>query len=216
MKLIRTITYSAILTSFLLGAGSANATLFFEGFDDDLAAMRNIPDLADVNLSSTFSPIDTLIYGQPVMRTGGGPNGAFLDFYNGGGSILTLKFSTPFVAGNGLINFDTTFGSDGGDLFKYVSNDGINFIQVGDSSDALGPHSYNLLGGGTDTYFRLQVGNTNGIYDGIHVDNFHARVTIVPEPAGVSLLGLALLGLFGIRKRESLMDLKTNKNTGAL
>lgn len=201
MKTLRNIIYSTILASSLMGTGFANATVFFEGFDDDITAANNIPNFADATLSSPFSPIDTLIPGQLVLRTGGGSPSGYLDFYNGGGSILTLKFTTSFVIGTGLINFSTTFGSDGGDLFKSVSNDGINFTQIGDSSDALGPHSYKLLGGSTETYFRLQVGNTNGIYDGIRVDNFHARA--VPEPGTLALLGLALMGLFGFRKHKA-------------
>ena len=194
----------------ILIASSAEAAprtpiYFFEGFEDDFIAGRNVPDLVDASLSSPFSAINEkrpaasgklTIRDRDVSEPGGVGGGfpprndnAVLDFTDGYGTFVTFRFSPGCIVGPGsTIAFDVVaYGSDPGSLFKFVSSDGVNFTQVGDASDAHGPFSFNLATGGTDTFFRLQVGNKAGIWEGVHVDNFHAVIHCAPIPVEVDI-----------------------------
>lgn len=178
---------------------------FFEGFEDDFIAGRNVPDLVDAILSSPFSAINEkrpaasgklTIRDRDVSEPGGVGGGfpprndnAVLDFTDGYGTFVTFRFSPGCIVGPGsTIAFDVVaYGSDPGSLFKFVSSNGVNFTQVGDASDAHGPFSFNLATGGTDAFFRLQVGNIAGIWEGVHVDNFHAVIHCAPVPVEVDI-----------------------------
>lgn len=167
---------------------------FFEGFDDDFIAGRNVPNLVDPTLSTSFSAINAkrpeasgfLTLRDREIDDPGGEGGGFpprrdvvLDFSDGGGSFVTFRFSGGglTVRDGSSITFDVVaYGGDGGSLFKFISPDGINFTQVGDDSSANGSYSFDLAPGGRETFFRLQVGTQASIYDGVHVDHFLAKV----------------------------------------
>lgn len=187
-------------------AGTLPTMTFFEGFEDDFAANRNVPDLADASLSSSFvslngppTPGTLAIRDRTVFE--GDPVGPALDFSFGSGGTLTLAFTTPFVAGPGsTIDFDVIiFGGDRNQLFKYVSNDGVEFTQVGDTSDAATHYQFDLMPGGTTTYFRL-VEKGNGLW----VDNFGASIIGVPEPtSGFSALAIPWLAALILYRSDS-------------
>ncbi len=174
----------AVAVFLLATTAAAIPTMtFFEGFEDDFAANRNVPDLAVPSLSSTFVSLNgPALPGTLAIRDraldGPVPFTA-LDFSNGGGGMLTLAFTTPFDAAAGsTIDFDVViFGGDRNSLFKYVSNDGVTFTQVGDTDDSPRHYQFDLLPGGRTTYFRL-IENGNGLW----VDNFGASIIGVPEP----------------------------------
>ena len=87
---------------------------------------------------------------------------------------MTFRMSQPGspIPSGHTISFDiVNYGSDSGELYKYVSIDGMNWTQVGDLSCATGTHTFGLLPAPEYVFFRLRVG-TNSIYDGVHVDNF--------------------------------------------
>lgn len=224
-----------VIGVFVLGFSAASwaVPVLSQGFDDDFIVGRNIPDYAETILSTAFSEINrhTDISGYLTLRDrcweqSGGEGGGFvpttpvsLDFSNGLGAYVTFRFPIP---GDGLhIEFGCTgFSGDAGHLFKYISADGINFTKVGGSSDATGTHSFNLAPGGTETFFRLQVGTAAGVYEGVWVDNFAILIGTVtnppddgvippplplagqraPEPATIALLGLG--GLVLLRRRR--------------
>lgn len=185
-------------------AGTIPTMTFFEGFEDDFAANRNTPDLAVPSLSSAFESVN----GPPIPGTlairdrtvfEGDPVGPALDFSFGSGGTLTLAFTTPFVAARGsTIDFDVIiFGGDRNSLFKYVSNDGVNFTQVGDTSDDATHYQFDLMPGGTTTYFRL-IENGNGLW----VDNFGASIVGVPEPASVLAAGCLICLFLATRSKN--------------
>jgi len=199
---------AALLAPATAFGGTIPTMTFFEGFEDDFAANRNVPDLAVQSLSSPFESINgppnpgTLaIRDRTVFE--GDPVGPALDFSFGSGGTLTLAFTTPFVAGPGsTIDFDVIiFGGDRDSLFKYVSNDGVNFTQVGDTSDHATHYQFELMPGGTTTYFRL-IENGNGLW----VDNFGASIVGVPEPTsgplGAVCLVCLIVGIQGKRLRS--------------
>jgi hypothetical protein len=194
-----------ILIASSAEVGPSTPIHFFESFEDDFIAGRNVPDLVDASLSSSFSAINEkrpaasgklTIRDRGVTEPGGVGGGfpprndnAFLDFTDGRGTFLTFRFSPGCIVGPGsTIAFDVVaHGSDPGSLYKFVSSDGVNFTQVGDASDANGPFSFNLAVGETDTFFRLQVGTGAGIWEGVHVDNFHAVIHCAPVPVEVDI-----------------------------
>jgi parallel beta-helix repeat protein len=174
----------------------SSSIVFFEGFDDDFDAGRNIPDLVDASLSSSFSAINErrptashklTIRDRDILWQPGDPlyPGAWVDFTDGGGTYMTFRFNagSSYIITSGNVSFAVVaYGGDGGHLFKYVSSDGVTFTQVGTDSDAMGTYSFPVATGGSSTYFRLQVGTSAGIYEGIHVDNIKAYVTVSPSP----------------------------------
>ncbi len=190
-----------------VGRVEASPIDFAEGFEDDFIAGRSVPDLVDAGLSSSFSPINEKrpdASGKITIRdrgigapggVGGGfpPNNdnAFVDFSDGQGTFMTFRFSTGGleVGSGSTVTFDVVaFGGDGGSLFKYVSSDGITFTQVGDASDANGSYSFDLATGGTEAFFRLQVGTSAGVFDGLYVDDIRAAIN-VPAVGGIPVSG---------------------------
>lgn len=201
------------LSGFILATVStpslAATITYFEGFEDDFIARRNVPD-RDVgivpNLSSPFGTINTATSGNLTIRdrevnipggVGGGflprmpdldhPNvtGAFLDFLFGGGSFVTLRL--PTISPNhkilgAYVKFDVVnYGSDGGKLFKFISSDGVTWRRIGDDSDTLGTHLFNLPTDGSATFFRIQTGTAAGAFDGLWIDNVQAELNVIPN-----------------------------------
>jgi hypothetical protein len=192
--LTATLTTSA---SMKLVKSSGNSTVtFFEGFDDDFDAGRNVPDLVDESLSSPFSAINEkrptasgklTIRDRDILWQHGDQlfPSAWVDFTDGGGTYMTFRFDVGpgYVITGGTVSFTVVaYGNDAGTLYKYISSDGITFTQVGDDSDAETTYTFNVATGGSSTYFRLQVGTAAGIYDGVHVDNVKACLTVSPTP----------------------------------
>ncbi len=194
---------SAILAGFLcVAATSASATLVYvDDFQAEVAANQNVPFFADVSRSSPFGPIDECTGASGILnirtKTICDPNpsppgaNAALDFTNGGGSFVTFAFPTPSGIPVGTtVAFEILpyFGGDSNALLKSYSTDGTNFIPLGNTSDAIGFHSFSIPAGPASTlFFRLQ---ENG--NGFHMDNVTATI---PEPMTVGLLGLGLVAL---------------------
>lgn len=127
-----------------------------------------------------------------------------LDFYNGGGSYVTFSFVFPsgvIITSADLAFKVVTYGSDSGQLFKYSSSDAVNWMPVGDDT-ALNGQTYHisLISGSNATYAKLQVGSSNGLYDGVWLD-MTATISYVPEPSSIALFVLGLAG-FGAARRK--------------
>lgn len=202
--------YRAALGLLVAGSWPCFAGVIVEGFDDDFLAGRAVPDTVDVALSSGFSRINEkrpaasglLTLRDRDILDPGGLDGGFvplanvaLDFSDGLGSFVTWRINGDgggLIVPGSFVDFSVVrFGGDGGQLFKFVSTDGVNFQQVGNDSDAMGVYQFALPAGGTSAYFRLQVGNRS-IFDGIWIDDV---VLATPEPTHLGTVGAGLLGL---------------------
>jgi hypothetical protein len=203
-KLLLWIIVSILLLSAFVSYGvlrfansTSNSLTFFEGFNDDFDAGRTVPNLVDASLSSQFSAINAprpacsgklTIRDRDVLWQPGDPvfPSARLDFSDGQGTFVTFRFDAGlgYTITGGTVSFDVVaYGSDGGHLYKYVSADGATFIQVGDDSAVQDAHyAFAVATGGSSTFFRLKVGTSAGIYEGVHVDNIKADVTVSPSP----------------------------------
>lgn len=115
--------------------------------------------------------------------------GPALGFQDGGGSYITFHYSAPFTIQTGsFVSFKVNgYGSDFGQLFKYVSADGTNFSPAPGSGGQcpMGEYVIPLPTGATEIFFRLQVGSSAGLYDGIIVDSFHAVLYDTPQTPAV-------------------------------
>lgn len=169
-----------------------------DSFEDDFAAGKNIPNLADPKLSSSFSAINEKRPGASGRLTlrdrdvtdpsgvGGGfrPKGPVsLDFSDGMGKFVTFHFKAPEgarIAKGSYVVFDVTaFGGDGGHLFKSVSSDGLSFLPVGDDSSDNGHYEFQLPPGGAEAYLRLQTGTTAGIFEGVWIGHVSAKLNLL-------------------------------------
>lgn len=193
--------------------------VIIERFDDDFLAGRSVPDSVDAARSSGFSRINEkrpatsglLTLRDRDVGDPGGLDGGFvplanvaLDFSDGLGSFVTWQI---MGSGGGLIgpgsyvDFSVvSFGGDGGQLFKSVSTDGVNFQQVGDDSDAPGAYRFALPVGAPSAYFRLQVGDED-VYDGIWVDDVVLVASPEPTSLGSAAAGLLVLGALLAHRR---------------
>lgn len=195
------------------------AGVIVETFDDDFLAGRAVPNTVDSALSSGFSRINAdrpAASGLMTLRDRditdpGGLDGGFvplanvaLDFSDGLGSFLTWRINGDgggLVAPGSFVDFAVVrFGGDGGQLFKFVSADGVSFQQVGDDSDAEGVYRFALPAGGSAAYFRLQAGDQD-IFDGIWIDDVVLVATPEPAPLGAVGAGLLSLGAWLARRR---------------
>lgn len=187
--LVSVSAHSYVITEF-----APLALIFFEGFDDDFGAGRNVPDLVDPALSTQFSAINEGRPGASGKLTlrdrdildPGGQNpypSVILDFTDGTGRYVTFRFDVgpSYAITGGTVSFDVVrYGGDGGSIFKFVSSDGVTFTQVGNNSDAHGTHIFPAATGGNSTFLRVKVGTTGGIYEGVHIDNAKAIITAEP------------------------------------
>ena len=204
-----------LLTLLAASSRPSYATTIVETFEDDFLAGRAVPDTVVAALSTPFSQINEkrpaasglLTLRDRLIETPGGLGGGFapidgwvaLDFTDGEGSYVTFRIDADnggIIPPGSFARF-TAGGFCGafGQLFKFVSNDGVNFQQVGDDSDACRQYTFALPTGGTSAYFRIQVGNRS-IYDGIWIDD--VVLSTVPEPASVTVVGTALLGWWAL------------------
>lgn len=169
-------------------AGQASAITFAEGFDGgaihwDVSSSSGINANNNCNSGSGMITLrDRDCGGSPFS-----PANWVLDFYNGQGASITFKLSTGTseTISRGAVGFDLGgYSGDGGTLFKFVSNDGVNFVPVGDSTANGGTYIFDLMPGNTDTFFRLQAGNSNGPFDGVWMDNLFAVLNPATPNAG--------------------------------
>lgn len=203
-KLLLCIIVSILLLSVFVSydvlkfaKATSNSLTFFQGFDDDFDAGRNVPNLVVASLSSQFSAINAprsashgklTIRDRDILWQLGDPvfPSARLDLTDGQGIYVTFRFDAGvgYTITAGTVSFDIVdYGSDGGQLYKYVSTDGATFIQVGDGSAGQGVHySFAVATGGSSTFFRLQAGTAADWYDGVHVDNIKVDFTVSPSP----------------------------------
>lgn len=193
--LISLIFASSSYLTQLVGSESSSI-YYFEGFDDDFDAGRNVPDLVDTGLSSSFSAINEkrpsasgflTIRDRDILWEPGDQlfPSAWVDFTDGRGTYMTFRFDAGlgYAVTGGTVSFDVVAcGDDAGTLYKYISSDGVTFTQVGDDSDAQSRYTFSVATGGSSTYFRLKVGTSAGIWDGVHVDNIKAILTVSPQP----------------------------------
>lgn len=169
--------------------------VFFEGFDDDFCAGRNIPNLVDPGLSSQFSAVNAprpdavyrlTLRNRDVLWSPGGLlfSSVILDFTDGGGIFVTFKFDvgSGHTITGGTVAFDVVnYGDDDNLLHKFVSGDGANFTAVGDGSNSSGTHVFAAATGFRQTF--LQIQEDGG---GVHIDNVRAVLCVDGAcPAGV-------------------------------
>jgi hypothetical protein len=212
----RIVAVSAILAVMLFPPRAllAAPVVYDENFDDDFQAGRTIPNGVDATRSSPFAPIDAcrpdrsgklLITSRdisslecpPLWRTS--CCGPALGFEDGGGTYVTFRYSSPTTIQSGsYVSFKVNgYGGDSGALYKSVSTNGSSFSLVPGStaSSAMGNYLIPLPTGGTEVFFRLQVGNAS-IYDGVIVDEFHAVLYDTPQAPPQLLEGVGNVCVF--------------------
>ena len=149
----------------------------------------------DFTISTTnggLAPQDT------ALGVAGGTAGSGLDNSNGAGPQETMTFTISNFSGLGagetlaIIGVGISFGNNGGEV--YTINGGPDTAFVGGTPQAIDtPDGVSVTIGAGST------GDTRFAIDTFTVE----VVSAVPEPSGVSLLGLAAMGLLGRRRRTA-------------
>ena len=148
-----------------------------------------------------------------------GTHYAFMDNSSGAALGLTLKQSSAAgSAGPGLVNWSFDLG------FSSAAAGGVFFVEIfaekagggviggsgllGNFTDgAWTAHSGSFVAPALTDFLTIQFeANTapiGGSTSRMRVDNVNLSPTVVPEPTTVSLVGLGLIGLLGLRRRKA-------------
>jgi len=191
------------VTHATFGTGANTFTLSATGVGGEDSTLPTLQDLNQINasanaagstLTATFT--DTC-YGLTTGICAGATNAAM-------SGVLNVADSN--VTDVGIASSTITFrvSTDGGDAIPagtQISNDAANTLTGHSSSNAVDGLNYlnSNLSGSLTTQTLMSFTGTGGIQANISVSNVS-----VPEPAGIVLLGTAILGLTAVfRKRQT-------------
>ena len=154
---------------------------------------------AGISFDFTIATTDGGLAPQDTaLGVSGGTAGSGLDNNNANGPQETMTFTISNFAGLGagetlaIIGVGISFGNNGGEV--YTINGGPDTAFVGGTPQAIDtPDGVSVTIGAGST------GDTRFAIDTFTVE----VVSAVPEPSGVSLLGLAAMGLLGRRRRTA-------------
>jgi hypothetical protein len=224
----KTTSFTLALSAAVLGAISAKADAI--AYDNTATAQKNGGDLIysspsapgnkefgdEINLLGGANTVTRFQFEYLYTGTAGDGATGVLRFYDmapaGAGFTVgnLLLQSTPFALANGSPDATGGYQGDTGAISVAVPGRFVWSVELNPAAGATGGLLlYNGAGVGNgpgesaDNHWEKSLAGTWTLYNyALGVDNFNARVTVVPEPGTMALIGLGSFGMLALARRR--------------
>lgn len=224
----KTTSLTLALAATALGALSVKADAI--AYDNTTTAQKNGGDLIyssasapgnkefgdEINLLGGANTVTRFQFEYLYTGSAGDGGNGILRFYDmtpaGQGFTVgsLLLQSTPFALANGALDATGGYQGDTGTISVAVPGRFVWSVEFNPASgatagllDYTGAGVGNGPGQSADNHWEKNTAGAWTLYDyALGVDNFNARVTVVPEPGTMALIGMGSVGLLALARRR--------------